>query len=48
MADRLALVGYRGVQATSPSAKRLRGKGKTATLDAITAALSTMVMDIAT
>jgi len=46
MADRLAEIGYRVVEAPAPSAKRLRGKGKTDTLDAITAARSTMVMDI--
>lgn len=46
MADRLAEIGYRVVEAPAPSAKRLRGKGKTDTLDAITAARSTVVMDI--
>lgn len=35
-----------GGQAPAPSAKRLRGKGKTDTLDAITAARSTVVMEL--
>ena len=46
MADRLAQVGYRVVEAPTPSNKRLRGKGKTDALDAITAARSTLVMDL--
>lgn len=46
MAERLAQAGYRVVEAPTPSAKRLRGKGKTDTLDAITAAQSTLVMDL--
>jgi transposase len=46
MGERLAEIGYRVVEAPASSAKRLRGKGKTDTLDAITAARSTMVMDI--
>lgn len=45
MSDHLAKVGYRVVEAPTPSTKRLRGKGKTDTLDAITAARSTLVMD---
>ncbi len=44
MADRLTEVGYRVVEAPTPSAKRLRGVGKTDILDAITAARSTLVM----
>ena len=46
MAERLAQVGYRVVEAPTPSNKRLRGKGKTDTLDAITAATSTLVMEL--
>lgn len=46
MAERLAQIGYRVVEAPAPSAKRLRGKGKTDTLDAITAARSTLVMQL--
>ena len=46
MAERLSEVGYRVVEAPTPSTKRLRGKGKTDALDAITAARSTLVMDI--
>lgn len=46
MAERLAQIGYRVVEAAAPSAKRLRGKGKTDTLDAITAARSTLVMQL--
>ncbi|MCW4466318.1 IS110 family transposase [Glutamicibacter sp. MNS18] len=46
MADRLAQAGYRVVEAPTPSTKRLRGKGKTDALDAITAAQSTLVMDL--
>lgn len=46
MAERLAELGYRVVEAPAPSAKRLRGKGKTDALDAITAARSTIVMGI--
>lgn len=45
MSEDLATVGYRVVEAPTPSTKRLRGKGKTDTLDAITAARSTLVMD---
>lgn len=45
MSEHLAKVGYRVVEAPTPSTKRLRGKGKTDTLDAITAARSTLVMD---
>ena len=46
MARRLTEAGYRVVEAPTPSAKRLRGKGKTDSLDAITAARSTLIMDI--
>jgi transposase len=46
MARRLTEAGYRVVEAPMPSAKRLRGKGKTDSLDAITAARSTLIMDI--
>jgi len=46
MARRLTEVGYRVVEAPTPSAKRLRGRGKTDSLDAITAARSTLIMDI--
>jgi len=46
MSDRFAQVGYRVVEAPTPSTKRLRGKGKTDTLDAITAARSTLVIDL--
>lgn len=44
MAERLTQIGYRVVEAPAPSAKRLRGKGKTDTLDALTAARSTLIM----
>lgn len=46
MADLLSETGYRVVEAPAPSAKRLRGTGKTDTLDAIIAARSTLVMDV--
>ena len=46
MAELMSETGYRVVEAPAPSAKRLRGKGKTDTLDAITAARSTLVMDV--
>lgn len=45
VSEHLAKVGHRVVEAPTPSTKRLRGKGKTDTLDAITAARSTLVMD---
>lgn len=45
MGERLAQLGYRVVEAPAPSATRLRGKGKTDTLDAITAARSTLIME---
>lgn len=44
MAEVISETGYRVVEAPGPSAKRLRGAGKTDTLDAITAARSTLVM----
>lgn len=47
LAERLAQIGHRVVEAPTPSNKRLRGKGKTNVLDAITAARSTLVMDLA-
>lgn len=46
MAQVMSETGYRVVEAPAPSAKRLRGTGKTDTLDAITAARSTLVMNI--
>lgn len=46
MGQRLAQIGYRVVEAPAPSAKRLRGKGKTDTLDAITAARSSLIMEM--
>ena len=46
MAVRLSEAGYRVVEAPTPSTKRLRGRGKTDTLDAIVAARSTLIMDI--
>lgn len=46
MAEILAETGYRVVEAPAPSTKRLRGNGKTDTLDAITAARSTLVMQM--
>ncbi|NQV08036.1 IS110 family transposase [bacterium] len=46
MADLLSETGYRVVEAPAPSVKRLRGTGKTDTLDAIVAARSTLVMDV--
>ena len=46
MAERLSEAGYRVVEAPTPSTKRLRGRGKTDTLDAIVAARSTLIMDI--
>jgi len=46
MAELLAETGYRVVEAPAPSAKRLRGTGKTDALDALTAARSTLVMNI--
>lgn len=45
-ADRLEHAGYRVVEAPTPSAKRLRDNGKTDTLDAVTAARSTIVTDL--
>lgn len=47
LAERLHSAGDRVVEAPTPSAKRLRGNGKTDALDAITAARSTMVSDLA-
>lgn len=46
MAQHLTQGGYRVVEAPTPSVTRLRGKGKTDTLDALTAARSTLVMDL--
>lgn len=46
MAEVLAESGYRVVEAPSPSSKRLRGTGKTDALDALTAARSTLVMQM--
>jgi len=46
MANLMSETGYRVVEAPAPSAKRLRGVGKTDTLDAVTAARSTLVMDV--
>ena len=46
MAERLAEAGYRVVEAPTPSTKRLRGKGKTDALDALTAARSTLIMSM--
>ena len=46
LAELVSGVGYRVVEAPAPSAKRLRGLGKTDTMDAITAARSTLVMDV--
>lgn len=46
MADVLSAAGYRVVEAPTPSAKRLRGTGKTDILDAITAARSTLATPI--
>lgn len=46
MAELMSKTGYRVVEAPAPSAKRLRGTGKTDTLDAITAARSTLVMEM--
>lgn len=46
MADLVSETGYRVVEAPTPSSKRLRGTGKTDTLDAIVAARSTLVMDV--
>lgn len=46
MSEVLSEAGYRVVEAPAPSAKRLRGVGKTDTLDAVTAARSTLVMDV--
>lgn len=46
MAEVLAETGYRVVEAPAPSAKRLRGTGKTDSLDALTAARSTLVMQL--
>lgn len=46
MADLMSQSGYRVVEAPAPSAKRLRGRGKTDSLDAVTAARSTLVMDL--
>ncbi|WP_017611538.1 transposase, partial [Nocardiopsis xinjiangensis] len=43
LAQHLAQDGYRIVEAPTPSTKRLRGRGKTDTLDALTAARSTLV-----
>lgn len=42
----LADTGYRVVEAPTPSAKRLRGKGKTDRLDAVTAARSTLALQL--
>src|SRR5690606_33948629 len=46
MAEILAETGYRVVEAPAPSAKRLRGVGKTDALDALTAARATLVMKL--
>lgn len=46
MAELMSETGYRVVEAPPPSAKRLRGTGKTDTFDALTAARSTLVMDV--
>lgn len=46
MAGRLTDAGYRVVEAPTPSTKRLRGKGKTDALDALTAARSTLIMSL--
>lgn len=46
MAELMSQSGYRVVEAPAPSAKRLRGVGKTDSLDAVTAARSTLVMDV--
>uniref|UniRef100_UPI001C245E5D IS110 family transposase n=1 Tax=Nocardia noduli TaxID=2815722 RepID=UPI001C245E5D len=45
-ADRFERAGYRVVEAPTPSAKRLRGNGKTDALDAVTAARSAIVTDL--
>lgn len=44
LAEQLADLGYRVVEAPAPSAARLRGAGKTDSLDAITAARSSLAM----
>lgn len=46
LAERLDHLGYRVVEAPTPSSKRLRGAGKTDAMDALTAARSTMVMGL--
>ncbi|MEU4345003.1 IS110 family transposase [Nocardia sp. NPDC023852] len=43
LADRLERIGYRVVEAPTPSSKRLRDKGKPYALDALTAARSTLI-----
>ncbi|MFI6364147.1 transposase [Nocardia sp. NPDC050630] len=47
LADRLERIGYRVVEAPTPSSKRLRDKGKTDALDALTAARSTLITQLA-
>lgn len=46
MAERLDALGYRVVEAPAPSARRLRGKGKTDEMDALAAARPTLVMTL--
>ena len=46
MAEQLAKAGYRVVEAPTPSAKRLRGKGKTDAMDALTAARAALVLEL--
>jgi len=46
MAQHLAQGGYRIVEATTPSVKRLRGRGKTDAWDALSAARSTLVTEL--
>ncbi|MEV6140593.1 transposase [Nocardia sp. NPDC051990] len=46
LADRLERIGYRVVEAPTPSSKRLRDKGKTDALDALTAARSTLITQL--
>lgn len=46
LSELMSQTGYRVVEAPAPSSKRLRGAGKTDTLDALTAAQSTLVMKL--
>ncbi|MFE3003481.1 IS110 family transposase [Nocardia sp. NPDC059246] len=46
LSERLERIGYRVVEAPAPSSKRLRNKGKTDALDALTAARATLTTEM--